>query len=47
MSSNLTILALTGGIATGKSTCCAIMQVLSSEVVVFDADQSVASLHRS
>ncbi|MGB2091461.1 MAG: dephospho-CoA kinase [Akkermansiaceae bacterium] len=45
MSSNLTILALTGGIATGKSTCCAIMQVLSSEVVVFDADQSVANAY--
>ncbi len=42
MSSNLTVLALTGGIATGKSTCCAIMQELSSGLVLFDADQSVA-----
>ena len=45
MSSDLTILALTGGIATGKSTCCAVMQELSSEIVIFDADRSVAQAY--
>lgn len=45
MGSDLTILALTGGIATGKSTCCAVMQELSSEIVIFDADRSVAQAY--
>lgn len=43
--SNLYILALTGGIATGKSTCCAMLQKLLPETVVFDADHCVSRLY--
>ena len=46
MRSSLTIIALTGGIATGKSTCCSVLRELLPELVVFDADQSVASLYQ-
>jgi len=46
MRSSLTIIALTGGIATGKSTCCSVLRELLPEIVVFDADQSVASLYQ-
>lgn len=46
MRSSLTIIALTGGIATGKSTCCSVFRELLPELVVFDADQSVASLYQ-
>ena len=45
MRTKLTTLGLTGGIATGKSTCCAIFRDLCSAVVVFDADASVAQLY--
>lgn len=45
MPTNLTIVGLTGGIATGKSTCCRCLAELSSEVVLFDADRCVASLY--
>ena len=45
MRTKLTALGLTGGIATGKSTCCAIFRDLSPGVVVFDADASVAGLY--
>lgn len=41
----LNIVALSGGIATGKSTCCQMMQEVLPEVVVFDADISVARLY--
>ena len=44
--SKLDIIALTGGIAAGKSTCCAIFQELSPETVVFDADACVGRLYR-
>jgi len=38
-------LTLTGGIATGKSTCCRIIKELTREVVIFDADLCVARLY--
>lgn len=38
-------IGLSGGIATGKSTCCQIMKSLLSEMVVFDADACVAELY--
>ena len=41
----LNILALSGGIATGKSTCCQMIQEELPEVVIFDADVSVARLY--
>ena len=41
----LQIIALTGGIATGKSTCCVMFQQLSPETVVFDADACVRKLY--
>jgi len=37
--------SLTGGIATGKSTCCRIIKELAREVVIFDADLCVAQLY--
>ena len=43
----LKIVALTGGIATGKSTWCQAIRALLPEVVVFDADVSVAQLYTS
>ena len=45
MRTRLTTLGLTGGIATGKSTCCAIFRDLCPDVVVFDADASVARFY--
>ena len=45
MRTRLTTIGLTGGIATGKSTCCSIFSDLSPGVVVFDADASVARLY--
>jgi dephospho-CoA kinase len=43
--SNLMTIALTGGIATGKSTCCSILLELCPDAVLFDADASVARLY--
>ena len=40
------ILGLTGGIATGKSTCVELIEVLDPNVVIFDADLCVAQLYR-
>ncbi len=40
------VLGLTGGIATGKSTCVEIMRALDPGLVVFDADQCVAELYQ-
>ncbi len=45
MEPSITIIGLTGGIATGKSTCCTILQELSPDVVVFDADACVRKLY--
>ena len=42
---NLRVFALTGGIATGKSTCCLMFQQLSPGTVVFDADACVHQLY--
>ena len=46
MKSTLPTIALTGGIATGKSTCCALLRGLNLGVTVFDADASVAKWYR-
>jgi len=40
------VIGLTGGIATGKSTCCEILRKLLPETVVFDADACVRRLYR-
>ena len=47
MKQNLEIIGLSGGIATGKSTCVGIFQRLLPECVVFDADISVKRLYAS
>jgi dephospho-CoA kinase len=39
------VIAVTGGIATGKSSLCAALQALEPATVVFDADRSVAKLY--
>lgn len=41
------LVALTGGIATGKSTCAMLFKSLLPETVLFDADQAVARLYSS
>lgn len=46
MSEQLYIFGLTGGISTGKSTLCELIREMEPRAVVFDADQSVASLYR-
>ena len=45
MKSTLTTIALTGGIATGKSTCCGLIRELYPGVLIFDADASVAKCY--
>lgn len=40
------IIGLTGGIATGKSTCCRLLCEMFPELVLFDADASVAGLYQ-
>ena len=45
MHSSLQVVALSGGIATGKSTVCNLLKELSCRIVIFDADQSVANLY--
>lgn len=47
MSTNLQIIGLSGGIATGKSTCARLMQQLLPELVMFDADASVRNLYEN
>jgi len=47
MFDDLQIVALTGGIATGKSTCACLIQELFPETVLFDADASVRRLYGS
>ena len=42
----LNAVALTGGIATGKSTSLKIFQSLVPEIVIFDADRCVGSLYQ-
>jgi len=39
------VIAVTGGIATGKSMFCAVVRCLEPGAVVFDADESVARLY--
>lgn len=46
MSNKLHIIGLSGGIATGKSTCVGIMRDECPECVVFDADACVRQLYR-
>ncbi len=40
-----TVIGLTGGIATGKTTCCEILRELQPDTVVFDADRCVRELY--
>jgi len=40
------VLGLTGGIATGKSTCVKILRSLDPHLAVFDADQYVVELYK-
>jgi dephospho-CoA kinase len=47
MQPRLHVIALSGGIATGKSTCSRIIQEILSETVIFDADACVASLYEA
>ncbi|MBK1853624.1 dephospho-CoA kinase [Verrucomicrobiaceae bacterium 5K15] len=44
--SQLTILGLSGGIATGKSTCAKVLLDLLPETVLFDADACVRDLYQ-
>lgn len=44
---SLSVIAITGGIATGKSTCCRYIQEVFPEMVLFDADASVSHLYES
>jgi len=46
MQPRLHVIALSGGIATGKSTCSGIIQDIFPETVLFDADACVASLYK-
>ncbi len=41
------ILALTGGIATGKSTCGRILRILDPSIEIFDCDQSARKFLKS
>lgn len=45
MATDITVIGLTGGIATGKSTCSAILLKLCPELVFFDADACVKNLY--
>lgn len=45
MSPELHVIGLTGGIATGKSTCCRLLQEIFPETVLFDADACVKTLY--
>jgi len=47
MFDDLQIVALTGGIATGKSTCARLIQEIFPETVLFDADATVRRLYAS
>jgi dephospho-CoA kinase len=45
MSPELNVIGLTGGIATGKSTCGRLLQEIFPETVLFDADACVKELY--
>lgn len=45
MATTLTTIGLSGGIATGKSTCCRILRQLEPRTVIFDADDCVRHLY--
>jgi len=47
MTTKLHVVALTGGIATGKSTCCRFIKDILPETLFFDADLCVARLYSS
>ena len=47
MTPKLQIIGLSGGIATGKSTCAKILSSLVSDLVLFDADDCVKNLYQS
>jgi len=44
MNSSMRVLALTGGIASGKSTACQLLRELVPSVVIFDCDEAVHRL---
>jgi len=46
MLSGMRVIAVTGGIATGKSAFCAAVRLMAPETAFFDADESVARLYR-
>ncbi len=45
MAPELYVIGLTGGIATGKSTCCRMLQEIFPETLLFDADACVKRLY--
>jgi len=45
MTIKLHVIAITGGIATGKSTCCRLIKEILPETLFFDADLCVAKLY--
>ncbi len=45
MAPELHVIGLTGGIATGKSTCCRMLQEIFPETLLFDADACVKRLY--
>ncbi|MGE9269850.1 MAG: dephospho-CoA kinase [Verrucomicrobiales bacterium] len=47
MSQHLQVIGLSGGIATGKSTCAEVLQQLLPDMVLFDADRCVRELYQS
>jgi len=47
MNTALQIIGLSGGIATGKSTCAGILRELLPDLVLFDADVSVRKLYEN
>ena len=46
MSEKIKIVGLTGGIATGKSTCVKALSNMAPEIVIFDADACVMNLYK-
>lgn len=46
MHAGLHLIALTGGIATGKSTCLRILKELMPELIIFDADEATRNLYK-
>ena len=47
MSEGIHVYGLTGGVATGKSTCVNLLKELYKDIVIFDADECVARLYQT